>query len=569
MQVANTARGGLTLDLQPGKALALFTLNLARFEHVALTLELRPKPIVTAQPAFQVYLRELNIDRDRGHAGATYEFLEMPGGFDLVLETTGATIERRNSEGVVLTTPPVSDAQKASDPATATPNPEMIRTILTGGGEVLHWTFPTTDRPTEVIEAKPVQRAVITLTQPLTLFSFKDVGTGKVISAVIRMVWQPINPGKTLPARSQNQQTLDPKVSGNPQTAPQEAWKSDATKLTGKLVFPDGTPAAATPLQIGTYVTDSEWKVRLGLDTAGQSWDHGRHPNWTTRAVTDAEGRFEAHVPPTSARSWVRVGTPSGGSADPSPVDVFAPFERDFSAEQERARVLDAGTLKLEHGVILRGRVVDADDRPLSNVVLRSSDKLRPYAARETRSLGDGSFVFAPHHPSVITLSVDARLRDVEGKVISRDVQAVFATLPLTLADTGQPLEVNIRAMPHVTLEFEWIDRREPPSDRVSYYNTFEVSGTVASIGNEPVSWSSETEKVTRDGRQIISVKVPRTLLAPCLTLPTDTIVRATYQEGDGPVQGPGVVDMSDIAEPERRIIYADPPKARTAPSNR
>jgi tRNA A-37 threonylcarbamoyl transferase component Bud32 len=216
MQMTNTARG-LTLNLQPARELKLFGLSLAGDERLALTVELRPKTVHTDESAYQVHLRDLTVDRDAGKASASYEFLEMPGGFDLVLETTGATLQQRGRDGAVLTR-----VEKLAAPTSAA-SADVTRTVLGGSGESLQWTFRPSDRPTEVIVARPVQRAVITLGQPLTLFSFKDVGTGHVISAVIRMVWKPFDTTAGFPG-SEPQSASEPAAPArNSPARPKEA----------------------------------------------------------------------------------------------------------------------------------------------------------------------------------------------------------------------------------------------------------------------------------------------------------------------------------------------------------
>ncbi len=258
---------------------------------------------------------------------------------------------------------------------------------------------------------------------------------------------------------------------------------------------------------------------------------------------------------PSSAGSLVAAPPPDKTA---STADAFAPFERELAPERERGGAIDAGTLMLEHGVVLHGRLIDADGGSLAGMILRASSKQYPYADRETRSLENGTFVFAPLLPSIVTLSVDARLRDAKGEVVSRDVHAVFAPLSVTLTDAAEPIVV--RAERQVILEFEWIDRRQPLSERMSYYNAFRVSGIVPGVGNEPVAWSGETERNSRDGREIIFIKVPANLLAAQLTLPSDAIVRAMYQEGDDPIQEPGIIPLGDITKSKHRVIYGYSP---------
>ena len=98
--------------------------------------------------------------------------------------------------------------------------------------------------------------------------------------------------------------------------------------------------------------------------------------------------------------------------------------------------------------------------RPLSGITLYTSGKHGPYYGRSAVSKADGGYLFLPMHPGPFMLSPYAQLHDEKGNANSRDVQAVFVQQEINLAESDKPVEMIIRAVPHITLEFDWVDRR-------------------------------------------------------------------------------------------------------------
>jgi len=286
----NRAPQGVTVHLQPARTEKLFDLKLVGDQRVSFEVELQPNPIATAQPAFQVYVRELSVDRDGGTASASYEIVEAPGGFDLVLETTGANLSEVSRDGTVLTPVPFKDptaeltlsrleldrdaarlerlkasaeterlrglgdesgAQVAALQAgiaekreqsiekeiASAKAPPVMRTLLTGRGERLQWRFMSNDRATAIFISEPVRGYVLTPTTLLTLFSFTDVATGHATSATIKMVPQPFDPKQLLPAPVRPTAPADKKPTGS------------SREESGGTPSPAGASAADTKMQ--------------------------------------------------------------------------------------------------------------------------------------------------------------------------------------------------------------------------------------------------------------------------------------------------------------------------------
>jgi hypothetical protein len=350
-------------------------------------------------------------------------------------------------------------------------------------------------------------------------------------------------------------------------------WKG--TIVTGQLRKPDGTPAAEVTLNVGVYIHSEDWKERLGMEHGTfNSWDHGDWPNWRSSVVTHGDGSFSITVPPPDARSWVRVGTTGLGFGSISPIGLgreekrgplaeYAPFECEipqFSGptpvENDNRR--DFGVLQLQNGIVLKGRVVDAQGNPLAGIHLLTSGQHGPHAGRSAESSQDGSFEFLPMNPGTFTLEPDARKRDETGKIVSRDVQAVFVKQEVAIPESSNSVELIVQAVPHVDIEFEWVDRRAKKGP-VSYYGEFNITGLVPRPNASPAWWRGSTEMIERDGKQYLVVKTPRTITNPRLYLPADQRVTASYED-DQTKSGPGQLALGDITKPMRRVIYGDEP---------
>lgn len=343
-----------------------------------------------------------------------------------------------------------------------------------------------------------------------------------------------------------------------------KAWRG--TVVTGRLLDPDAKPVPNASLVVGTYINSQEWKKRLDMDLGFNSWDHGDWANWSYRFDTDAEGKFEITVPPDDARSWIRVSTMEFGNNLARDIDPDGPFKAvvkyaPFEQQVERPSVngkLDMGDLQVTRGTVLRGKVVDSEGKALSGITLYTSGKHGPYFGRMAVSGVDGKYEFLPMHPGPFTLSPYAQYRDENGVANSRDVQAVFLPQPINLAESDKPVEMIIRAVPHITLEFDWVDRRAKKGP-VAYYGCFEMHGQVTLADGTKPWWRGETELITRDGKPILTIKVPAALKTPALTVPADSVVTASYSD-DQQKGGPGALELKDITQPRHRVIYGDEP---------
>jgi hypothetical protein len=233
--------------------------------------------------------------------------------------------------------------------------------------------------------------------------------------------------------------------------------------------------------------------------------------------------------------------------------------------------LLRAGDLQLETGVIVRGRVVDAEGKGLSSVRLTSTGPHGPHSGRSATSGEDGMFEFPAMAAGNISVHPDARLREdkanVIGEVVSRDVQAVFVDQSFMIPAAIAPHQITIRAVPHTELTFEWVDRRAGKTQPIAFYGAFRVRGHMPDENGNPASyWTSETERVERDGKQWLMVKIPTQLLKPDLMLAADSKVTASYSDSTGVTSGPGIVELGDITANTTRTIFGDEPREPESP---
>ncbi|GAA4453121.1 M56 family metallopeptidase [Novipirellula rosea] len=364
-------------------------------------------------------------------------------------------------------------------------------------------------------------------------------------------------------------------------------WRG--TEVDGRLLWPNKTPAEGVKLSAGVYINSQSWKKNLGMDLAFYSFDHGDWPNWSRTIITDDAGRFRVTVPPPQARLWFRIGTTSLGFSpqisqgeDESvtrrlskcvPLEIqyggigqsgVINFEDDSDGDQ----FLRTGDLQLQTGVIVRGRVVNAEGKGLSDVNLTTTGPHGPHSGRSTISGDDGEFEFPAMVAGRMTVHVDSRLRDVSKpahqQIVSREVQAVFADQSFTIAENGSSHEITVRSIPHTEITFQWVDRRKDKTQPIAYYGTFRLRGYIPDENGDPSTyWTGETQLVDRGGEHLLTIKVPSQLLKPELMLPADRRVTASYSDSSGVTSGPGIVPLGDIAADTTRTIFGDLPRAK------
>ena len=222
-----------------------------------------------------------------------------------------------------------------------------------------------------------------------------------------------------------------------------------AKAITGRVETPEGTPASGVDL-LAYSRTD---KVVKG------HFEYGSF----AKAKTDAEGRFR-----------LPITTPGQGVFWILP-DKFAPEMR-VLADGKRG---DLGTITLTKGVAVTGVALDVDGKPLAGLLIEA-DRERG-SGPEFEALGrlivadaidrtaetdaEGRFTLDPLPPGtyrVMPTDYDARVNRSAGRA-RRVLPGVFAPKTLTIkeGETIPPMEV--RALPHVVIEGQWLDSKGQP----------------------------------------------------------------------------------------------------------
>lgn len=208
-------------------------------------------------------------------------------------------------------------------------------------------------------------------------------------------------------------------------------------EISATVLAPDGVPAA---------------DVHILVYSKSNQKDLSEYGSFA-KTTTDAKGEFH-------------ISVIKGGEA----VLWLLPEKYAPSTNLIHQRRGDLGQMKLEPGVTLKGRVVDADGKPVGSVWVnadivggpaKKEIRMPVYDALARSALADakGEFTLAPLPPSEYNLIVDETPRAENSKDRTRrPVPAVFLQQKLTLK-AGEPVQtVEIKAVPHVEIELAQLD---------------------------------------------------------------------------------------------------------------
>jgi beta-lactamase regulating signal transducer with metallopeptidase domain/protocatechuate 3,4-dioxygenase beta subunit len=181
-----------------------------------------------------------------------------------------------------------------------------------------------------------------------------------------------------------------------------------------------------------------------------------------TQARTDGQGRFKIDICTTGkAVFWLLP-------------DDFA-LSAHVVGEGQRG---DLGSFTLEQGARLRGRVLDAEGRPVVGVHVsaecteasRGERANFPFGAGELRrrsvpTAADGSFAFGPLAPEEYVVKLEENWHDppsrrAAGPASRKPLPGVFAPQKVRIAEGVETPPVEIRAVPHVVVEARYHDRK-------------------------------------------------------------------------------------------------------------
>ena len=283
-----------------------------------------------------------------------------------------------------------------------------------------------------------------------------------------------------------------------------------AQPITGSVETPEGMPASGVKL-LAYSRTD---KILKGLEYGSFA-----------RAETDARGRFRLPITtPGPAAYWV--------------------LPKDYAVELyvvPDGKRGDMGTITLKKGVSVAGLVLDVQGKPIKGVFVEIERKRGPGPDLEAKNLGfisnvirrvaetdlDGRFTFAPLPPGEYSVAPSESNYDGDRKVhwAHRPLPEAFAPAKLEIKEGETPAPLEVRALPHVVIEGQWLDSKGQPKGGWSSSMFGRMDGAF---------WQDMTQPDTQ-GK--FTLKVPHGLEGAELNIGTNEHASALYRMGkDGPL---------------------------------
>jgi uncharacterized GH25 family protein len=212
--------------------------------------------------------------------------------------------------------------------------------------------------------------------------------------------------------------------------------------VTGTVETPDGKPAAGIAV------------LAYSVTNQAGTFEYGSF----TRTKTDAQGRFR-----------VVMTTPGDGIFWLLP-DKYAPSTHAVGSKRG-----DMGIFGLQKGLILKGRVLDAQGKPMAKLNVNAERVRQPNDDQILNRVADaigrsaftndkGEFEMAPLPPGQYQVKPDEWQHHGEAKGGRLNpVPAVFLPEKVTLKEGETPEPMEVVATPHVTLEAQYVDSKGKP----------------------------------------------------------------------------------------------------------
>jgi RNA polymerase sigma factor (sigma-70 family) len=299
-----------------------------------------------------------------------------------------------------------------------------------------------------------------------------------------------------------------------------------ATPVTGIVQTPDGKPAAGVKVQ--AYSAPEHDK--------SSGFEYGSFAD----TKTDAEGRFRL---PIITKGFAVVWL--------LPKD-YAPSTHVLK-ENKRG---DMGAFILRPGIRLRGKVVDANGKPVAGVIINAESQERneaitePVADQIDRSAttnDKGEFAMNPLPPGKYKVSPGDWARDGsldrKERASKRPPPGVFLGTVVKLTDGEETESVEVRAVPHVVVEAQYLDSKGKPTRGHSGF----IHGSL-----DKVSWFNEA-KADKDGK--ITALVPHGLETAQLQVMTNEHGSLRWRKAkDQPLQHAREIPLGTLTDDVRGI---------------
>jgi hypothetical protein len=210
-------------------------------------------------------------------------------------------------------------------------------------------------------------------------------------------------------------------------------------EVTGRVETPDGQPAVGVKVLAFSAADNRDFEAMS-----------------FARARTDGQGRFR-----------IVLHTPGQGILWLLP-EKYAP-----STHPVNERRGDLGLLGLQKGIVLKGKLVDVKGNPLAGVYVNARREGReemtvnlPVAGQIQRSdltSDRGEFELAPLPGGEYRVQPGEYSHDASKEDRRRPVPGVFIAQKVTLKEGEQPEPLEVRAVPHVTIEAQYVDSKGQP----------------------------------------------------------------------------------------------------------
>jgi protocatechuate 3,4-dioxygenase beta subunit len=281
-----------------------------------------------------------------------------------------------------------------------------------------------------------------------------------------------------------------------------------AQKISGRVQGPDGQPAKG--VKVLAYSVTSKSKPG--------AFEYGSF----AEVKTDDQGQFHVVVTtPGHAVFWL---LPDGAAPEAHRV-------------QEGKRD-DLGLFVLDKGLVLKGRVLDAQGKPVAGIYInaerdRAADDntleglmVADAINRSALTEADGSFAMAPLPPGTYRIQPAQYARDGSGGRDRRALPAVFVAQKLLLKPGEMPEPLEVRAVPHAEIEVQWVDAGGKPTWGFNHHIFGQIDGT---------AWFGEAAP---DGKGHVVARVPHGMENVQLNLMTNEHHAIRYRmEKGGPLQ--------------------------------
>jgi beta-lactamase regulating signal transducer with metallopeptidase domain/protocatechuate 3,4-dioxygenase beta subunit len=300
-----------------------------------------------------------------------------------------------------------------------------------------------------------------------------------------------------------------------------------AKEITGLVETPEGKPAAG--VKILAYSNTSK---------GGETFEYGSFAN----AKTDDSGRFRLWlITPGPAVFWL---LPQNDA--PSTHVIKDPGKRG-----------DMGRFILSPGVVLKGKAVDTDGKPLPGIYVHARRRggiedfnlpVADHISRVAVTNDRGEFVFAPLPPDRYEVFPEEHGYDPsseERRPAKRPLpDLVFLRQHVALKEGQSPESIAVRAVPHVVIEAQYLDSKGK--------STQGHEGHIFGRLNKNDSWFGQGKM---DAHGKMTILAPHGLSEARLTLMTNEHGALRYRlTKDGPLSNSREIDLGTLNDDVKGI---------------